>query len=104
MTRTITDGTTDMRASPDWIVLSMAGDGFDRKDLDRAFAKPVVASSPQLSQAVLTARGVLKPTFGQNFAKNCPARKRMSDVTSTQHSAGEQLAQPRLSRWGITRR
>ena len=52
--RTIIDGTTDMRESPDWIVLSMmAGDGFDQAPSYRAFwrtRRSMGASSPVWQQ------------------------------------------------------
>lgn len=75
--RTIIDGTTDMRESPDWIVLSMtAGDGFlIRPPLTGLFGEPVAEWVLHLlcgNKADLVAPEMIISAFRQNFDKVPP--------------------------------
>ena len=75
--RTIIDGTTDMRESPDWIVLSMmAGDGFRPGPLlPGFFGEPVAAWVLHLqcgNKADLVAPEIIISAVRQNFVKVSP--------------------------------
>ncbi len=75
--RTIIDGTTDMRESPDWIVLSMmAGDGFRPGPLlPGFFGEPVEAWVLHLhcgNKADLVAPEIIISAVRQNFVKVSP--------------------------------
>ena len=75
--RTIIDGTTDMRESPDWIVLSMmAGDGFRPGPLlPGFFGEPVAAWVVHLqcgNKADLVAPEIIISAVRQNFVKVSP--------------------------------
>jgi len=75
--RTIIDGTTDMRESPDWIVLSMmAGDGFRPGPLLPGFFGEPVAAWVLLLQcgnkADLVAPEIIISAVRQNFVKVSP--------------------------------
>jgi hypothetical protein len=68
--RTIIDGTTDMRESPDWIVFLFqdGDDGFGQAAY-RAFAEPIVliGSHSRGNKGILAAQEMLDSAFRQNF-------------------------------------
>ena len=78
--RTIIDGTTDIRESPDWIVLSVAGRRrvSTRTHLIGLIGKPVAAWVLHLlcgNNADIAAREVLSQHFVKTSIKSRPAQK-----------------------------